>query len=292
MKNLLFTALIINLMVSMVEGQNRDIINRKEGSYLYYGQPHIEDNSMLIDEAFNQTHRNLQHITNVSFSKNTATYSYALEIPLKNEKHQLSFSFNYGSIKKQDITTGYNLMENGVGDASLSYRPLLFGKDWQAMVIPRFTLIIPSGNAQKGLGSGGWGSEFGIAITKRIIPAVVTNYNVSYTWICKADYYTKAADGNSPVKTELNCASKSFGMSAIWLLKPHLNLMLEYLITSGTSGNANTVINNSIINPGFRFAVDAGNVQIVPGVGIPLNFTGNRFSDAGCFIYLSIEHPY
>ena len=49
---------------------------------------------------------------------------------------------------------------------------------------------------------------------------------------------------------------------------------------------------NVVINPGFRFAVDIGKVQIVPGAGVPLNFVNGSFQNSGAFIYLSIEPTY
>jgi hypothetical protein len=289
MKKILLTAILSTMTLSLATCQNRAIQNKKEGSYLYYGQPLIEDNSMLIDEAFNQSHRSLQHITNLSFNKEIATYNYSVEVPLKNEKHQLSFSFNYGSIKKQNIAT----QETGLGDALISYRPLLFGKNSQALVVPRISLVIPSGNAFKGLGAGGWGSEFALAISKRIIPSVVTHYNIGYRWIWQADYYAFSNDGR-PVKSERDCTTKTFGMSAVWLLRPQINLLVEYVINATRNYQTTTWVNstNSIINPGIRCAITSGKMQIVPGFGLPLNFTGNRFSGAGAIFYISIEHDY
>jgi hypothetical protein len=292
MKKIILTVLI-GLTSFCVKSQNRAILKNKKGSYLYYGQPHIEDNSMLIDEAFNQSHRSIQHIANLSFSKSAATYWYSQEIPLENEKHQLSFAVNYQSIRKH-TATGYNHTENGFGDVTFCYRPLIFGKNRRLLMVPKFNVIIPSGNAQKGFGSGGWGGEFGVAVTKRIIPVLITNYNIGYSFVSHADYYADAQDGSPAVKSERDCTTKYLGVSAIWLVRPKFNLMMEYLITYGKtySGGNWRMCNNATLNPGFRFALQIGKMQIVPGIGLPLNFSGNQLNNAGLLVYLSIEHDY
>jgi len=40
-----------------------------------------------------------------------------------------------------------------------------------------------------------------------------------------------------------------------------------------------------------RFAVNRGDLQIVPGFGVPITFGGGR-TDAGLYLYLSFEHPF
>ncbi len=270
----------------------------KKGSYLYHGQPSIEDNSMFIEEAFNQESGVIQHISNFIFTGKEFAFSYTQEIPLADVKHQLSFGVSYASQKKPEGLTpvgNTQFLTNGLGDVVVNYRPQIWGKDKWALIIPRFTVIIPTGNSRYGLGSGGWGGQFNLAVTKRLNSKITTHYNGGYTLINKADHFNYAADGTAVKACEKNLGSVNVGGSVIWLLKPKFNLMVEYLSTFGEAieDDGSLVKDNStIINPGFRFALDVGKVQIVPGLGLPINFSNGEFENRGGFIYLSIEPAY
>ncbi len=278
---------------AVLHGQAADTIPRI-GSYLYYGQPAIEDNSMLIEEAFNQTVGSIQHISNLNFNGGNLIYTYQQEIPLAGVKHQVSFGASYASMKKTEGLPGIgNNLTSGLGDIYINYRPLLWGKNDWALVIPRFTLIIPTGNSRSGLGTGGWGGQFNMAVTKRLHRKVITHYNAGYSFINNADYYTYGGDGTPIAKYEKNLPSTNFGASAIWLVRPRFNLMLEYISTFGSTaipdGKFLSKSTISTFNPGFRFAFQIDKVQVVPGLGIPFNFRNGAFQGTGGFIYLSIE---
>jgi hypothetical protein len=267
----------------------------KKGSYLQYGQPSIEDNSMFIEEAFNQEAGIIQHISNLIFDKGGLVYAYTQEIPLADVKHQLSFTFSYNSYKTpegiQQIGNS-QFVTKGLGDFYVNYRPLLFGKNDWALVIPRFTLIAPTGDARYGFGGGGWGGQFNLAVTKRLGKKLVTHYNAGYTLVSKADFYTYEGDGTPLLQAERNITAKNVGASIIWFAKPKFNLMTEYVSNFAQEFQDNGTVtknHNLILNPGFRFAIDMGNVQIVPGAGLPLYFTNGQFQNSGGFIYLSIE---
>src|SRR5882672_8741826 len=105
-------ALLLSLQLSFGRGyaQSSDLKNfPKKGSYLYYGQPAFEDNSFLLEEAFNQPMGVLQHISNFSFnnvgSKNS-TYSFTQEIPLTDQTHQLSYTLSYNMQKPDGRNVG------------------------------------------------------------------------------------------------------------------------------------------------------------------------------------------
>ena len=90
-------------------------------------------------------------------------------------------------------------------------------------------------------------------------------------------------------------STTNLGASAIWLVASKFNLMVEYVSLYGKEMQDSgllTRLNTSIINPGFRFAIDIGKVQIVPGAGVPFNFANGKYESAGAFIYLSIEPAY
>src|SRR6478735_4752284 len=258
MKNFILV-FIICAATGFACAQEADTIPKK-GSYLYYGQPSIEDNSMFIEEAFNQEAGIIQHISNFVFNGKDFVYNYTQEIPLADVKHQFSFGVSYASLKGDDNTPlNGNYLTKGLGDIYLNYRPLVMGKNDWALVIPRFTAIVPTGNARYGLGTGGRGGQFNLAVTKRLNKAVTTHYNAGYTVMTKADHYTYTAEGEPVLAYEKNLTTKNIGASAIWLVKPKFNFMLEYVATFGQEmqdDGSLTKLNTAIINPGFRLAID------------------------------------
>jgi hypothetical protein len=286
-------AFTFSALVSAAFGQSADSTAQK-GSYLFWGQPVIEDNSMLIEEAFNQEAGVIQHISNLIVDKGSLMYTYTPEIPLSGDKHQISFTVGYSSIKKQSVTET-NSRAQGFGDILVSYRPLLCGKNDWALVIPRFTLIIPTGDPRTGSGDGAWGGQFKLAVTKRITRSITTHYNAGYTYLSRARYYTVLYD-QPELTARKDLSGYNWGASAIWSVVPRFNVMLEYVSALQDKYADDGAVQHRrysyIINPGFRFAFETGKVQIVPGLGIPLNFTGDGYPKAGTFFYLSIEPSY
>lgn len=298
MKKLHIIIVLISL-VNLAYAQEKDpILKPKKGSYLYYGQPAIEDNSMFIEEAFNQEAGIIQHISNLLVTKGDVVYAYTQEIPLADVKHQLSFGITYNAFNSPDAIqqlAGSQYLTKGLGDLYINYRPLLFGKNAWALVIPRFTLIAPTGDARYGFGTGAWGGQFNMAVTKRIGRKIVTHYNVGYTLFSKADFYSYEGDGIPRLRNHSNLAAKNVGASIIWFVTPKFNLMTEYVSNFQEEFQDNGSVrqnHNLVINPGFRLAFEIGKVQIVPGAGIPLYFTNSSFQTSGGFFYLSIEPAY
>ena len=291
---ILILILVLGFLTSVGFGQATDTVARKKGSYLYYGQPNIEDNSMFIEEAFNQEKAIIQHISNFIFDDLNGgdfVYGYTQEIPLAGDKHQLSFTLNY-SVLDQPIP---GFPAYGFGDILVNYRPMLFDKNDWALVIPRFTLIVPTGSAKGGLGDGAWGSQFNLAVTKRLNSKITTHWNAGWTHFAKKDIYGEDGSGNTVLVDEKSQNFYNVGLSGIYLVSDGFNLMVEALSSfeseSDASGNTERYV-SSIINPGFRTAFSIGKVQIVPGLGVPLFFTDNKFQRSGGFIYLSIEPDY
>ena len=165
-----FLLVSIVTLTGFVSFAQNDTIPKK-GSYLEYGQPAVEDNSMLIEEAFNQEAGIIQHISNLIIDDGNVIYAYTQEIPLADVKHQLSFGISYNSFKMPDELkqiTNNDYLTHGLGDLFVNYRPLLFGKNAWALVIPRFTLIVPTGDSRYGFGVGAWGGQFNLSRDKTV----------------------------------------------------------------------------------------------------------------------------
>lgn len=114
--------------------------------------PAIADNSFLIEEAYNQEPGVVQHVCTCAGKRQPQrdiVCSFTQEWPVTNLKHQLSYTLPYSSLNSNQY--------HGVGDVMLNYRYQWKGEEDWALIAPRFTLILPTGNVPKGLGTGSSG---------------------------------------------------------------------------------------------------------------------------------------
>ena len=103
----------------------------------------IEDNSFLLEEAFNQEWGVYQFIQSYQYNKKSKTWEYGFEneIPIADKVHQLSYEIPYEDVNAEG-------KERGVGDAVISYRWQPLNKDG-FLVADRFGLIIPTCDEKK-----------------------------------------------------------------------------------------------------------------------------------------------
>jgi hypothetical protein len=282
------------VLATVTQAQERNLHDfPKKGSYLYYGQPAFEDNSFLLEEAFNQPMGVIQHIANVYWDDlrtNAMTCSFTQEIPLTHLNHQLSYTLNYAFLPSGTQSS----TQSGFGDIAVSYRPLVYdAKDW-AMVIPRFTVILPTGNASLGLGNGGVGFQFNMAMTKRLSRKVATHYNMGYSLYLQSKRFDDVG-GKQVMTYSKNLPFANAGAGINWYFVRKASLMLEYLFNENSAIEETGGIDymdQHVINPGLRYCIDNGRMQIVPGIGIPISFVDGNYEKTGLFIYLSLEPDY
>jgi hypothetical protein len=243
----------------------------------------IEDNSFFIEEAYNQEAGIIQHISTLSFfSKPTkdVVYSFTQEWPFLSQTHQLSFTIPFSWIDGNAL--------HGIGDILLNYRyQLSDGDDWAAFA-PRVSVILPSGDDKRGLGRGVVGTQLNLPVSKRVSELFVVHANAGVTVLPNV----KAATALG-THVERTLTSYNLGASGIALATYSLNLMLEvnFNFMSEIDGTGEVVrATEMIVSPGARCALDVGNLQIVPGIAVPMGFIdGERRT--GVFFYLSFEHP-
>jgi hypothetical protein len=238
----------------------------------------IQDNSFLIEEAYNQERGVVQHISTIERPSggNAWAYSFTQEWPLGGIRHQLSYTL---PVQNDDRGTG-------VGDVGLNYRYQLVGDPEAPVVVaPRISLLLPTGDSDEGRGAGAVGFQTNIPLSVVVTPQVVTHWNAGATLTPSAKNLFGA---------EATTTSFSLGASAIWLVRPAFNLMLEalWLSEASVAGSGDTVRDELLfLNPGFRGALDLGNLQIVPGVAYTFDLSSDSDDDA-LFVYLSFEHPF
>lgn len=246
--------------------------------------PAISDNSFLIEEAYNQEAGVMQTISTCNWYRRPQGDVFCTvtqEFPAPGQKHQLSYTLPFTS-----LSSG---REKGVGDIVLNYRYQLTGESAALTMSPRVSLILATGNFRRGLGTGGSGLQFNLPMSKRLSEKFAMHLNAGGTFLRGATGFD--GDGRE-IKRSLN--SYNLGGSIIWLARKKFNLVFEYLenftAEIGDSGAASR-FNEKIVNPGTRFAIDIGPLQIVPGVSFPTSFAkGGRRT--GVFFYLSFEHPF
>ena len=242
----------------------------------------IEDNSFLIEEAYNQEDRVVQHIFNGYYltDPRDMMYTFTQEWPMGGQTHQISYTIAYQ-------TFGRGL--SGLGDALVNYRYQLWDeKDW-CWIAPRLSVILPTGKSAEGLGSGVVGVQLSLPASKRWTNAFVSHVNVGATILPNVESLTSG--GNSVRKT---LQIYSVGGSGIYLVSENFNLMLELLYSYSASISESGTVefsSGTIVSPGLRYAINIGKLQIVPGLAIPISFTSTT-RNLNVFAYLSFEHPF
>jgi hypothetical protein len=235
----------------------------------------IEDNSFLIEEAYNQEAGVVQHINNFQFmNKHLWYYSFTQEWPVPDEKNQLSATFFVYNTEKS----------SGVGDLLINYRYQAVLKK-QIAFSPRFSLVFPTGNYRIGAGTGTLGYQLSLPVSLTLGPKIVTHYNLGMT-------FTPGAKDPEGVKS--NQTIINYGTSLVWLTLENFNLMLEmvgYTAFFKESGSPTGINNYFILNPGFRYAINfTSGLQIVPGLAVPVTLAPLD-GTWGVFLYLSFEGP-
>jgi hypothetical protein len=244
----------------------------------------VEDNSFFVEEAYNQEERVVQHISNAVYTMNSDhqfVFSFTQEWPVTTKLHQLSYTLSFLSLNSN--------LDHGIGDIVINYRYQLSTKASWAAVAPRMSLILPTGNSDKGLENGVLGLQGDIPLSKRLCDEFIVHANAGGTILPAVKGLTVA--GGAVQRTLI---SLSLGLSAIWLAERYDNFFLEslYTIESNIDGNGEVQHDHTILlNPAYRHAIDIGGLEIVPGIGFPVTI-GRSSTDVGLFFYLSFEHPY
>jgi hypothetical protein len=242
----------------------------------------IQDNSFLVEEAYNQEAGVVQHISALNIDRTGKSYEYDFtqEWPVGSITHQLSYTL---PLVHSDIAP----RSTGIGDVLLNYRYQLVG-DGNAVVAvsPRFSVALPTGDWKKGVGNGAAGYEALVPMSVVVSDLLVTHWDAGVRYTPSA----RNAAGDRAGITKYTLAA-----SGILLLMPTLNLMLETIWSreDAVVGNGKVVAGNSwAISPGIRGAFNfQSKLQIVPGIGFPIGVGPSRGSH-GVFLYLSFEHPF
>jgi hypothetical protein len=240
----------------------------------------IADNSFLIEEAYNQEAGVVQHISTFTRPDGGGAwaYSFTQEWPFPGVKRQLSYTIPLAQADGSGT---------GLGDIALNFRYQLAGDGGEGVhVAPRATLLLPTGDERKGRGAGGLGLQGNLPVSVRPAPWLALHANAGLTW---------TPSSKNEVGETAATVNANLGGSAIWLLRPSFNLLVELLWFSTqqvVGPDQRTRDESLLLNPGVRWAFNfPSGLQIVPGAAYTVGL-GEASGEDGIFLYLSFEHPF
>jgi hypothetical protein len=246
-------------------------------------QPGIQDNSFLMEEAYNQEFGVVQHISGFTRFRNSKDWAYTFtqEWPVPGDpRHQFSYTLPF------QHAGDFPGSGSGAGDVLLNYRYQLTGNGARVAVAPRISLILPTGDTATGRGSGGLGVQTNFAASVVVLPKLVTHWNAGATFIPHA---------KNPAGDQASSAGYNLGQSFVWLAHRRFDVMLEtvFFNTQQVIGHDKMAWDRSLyLNPGIRWAYNFENgLQIVPGISVPIGI-GPSQSEKAILLYLSFEHPF
>lgn len=237
----------------------------------------IQDNSFLVEEAYNQERGVVQHVNTFSRAEGGGwEYGFTQEWPFRSQRHQLSYTVPLSGAG-DDV---------GLGDVALNYRYQTGPLDASTAFAPRLTLVLPTGSSREGRGTGGVGLQVNLPFSAELPASLVAHSNAGATYTPRA--HDEA--GNHAVALDYTLAQ-----SIIWLARPKLNFMLEASWTRarevvGPGDTRGTT--EFLLSPGVRGAIDLpSGLQIVPGLAFPIGIGPSR-GEQSVFLYLSFEHAF
>ncbi len=176
----------------------------------------IQDNSFLIEEAYNQEEGVVQHIMNVVYAATRhagpddaqLAFVFTQEWPVFSQRHQLSYTLPYSFADSGGNTT------NGIQDILLNYRyQAIMETDSHPAFAPRFTLILPTGDTSEGFGNGTVGYQVNLPLSKIVGNRWTLHANAGVTVFPDVEGH--------------DLVSPNLGASAIYAVTANFNLMLE-----------------------------------------------------------------
>jgi hypothetical protein len=238
----------------------------------------IQDNSFLVEEAYNQEPGVVQHIFNLPIlftgHEKEISPSFTQEWPVFSQTHQFSYFIPYTFVENGGS-------DNGILDIRLNYRfQALMETERTPAFAPRFSLVTPSGDAGKG-GHDRLGYEINLPFSKIVSDRWTLHFN--------------AGGSVFPNVKGHDFWNYNLGASAIYAVSETFNLMLETVAGWNEDVDLARKVDHTttaLISPGVRYAFNLpGDLQIVAGAAVPVGLTSDS-PDWGVFFYLSFEHPF
>jgi DtxR family Mn-dependent transcriptional regulator len=241
----------------------------------------IRDNSFLVEEAFNQDPGIFQNIFGVSREGSEWFAAFTQEWPIASQRHQFSFVLPFASLDGA----------SGIGDVLLNYRYQFWTEEaGRPAFSPRVSFILPTGDNRRGFGDGSVGLQVNLPFSKQR-DDLYFHWNAGFTLLPGVP-----SDRFPPLiaVSDVTLFTPAIAGSAIWRVRPMLNLMVESalnwpeeLIAPGLTNRFTAFI----LSPGARGGWNVGEHQMILGAAVPITWTAGT-ANAGVFFYLSYELPF
>lgn len=212
----------------------------------------IQDNSFLVEEAYNQETGVVQYISVFTRDRRTDdwVYSFTNEIPVRSQAHQFSYTLSMlgdGSRRLGDVMLNYRYQLRGTGESLLA-------------ISPRLSVVIPTDDDSSS------GLELNLPVSRVYGSHIVGHTNAGAAWY-----------------SDVSGVELRFGHSFIYALSPNVHLMAEAAWARSDEES------ELFLNPGVRFAINRpGGLQIVPGIAFPIG-AGPSAGERQVLLYVSFE---
>jgi hypothetical protein len=241
--------------------------------------PVVQDNSFLMEEAYNQEKGVVQHINTFRLHRGSSGFDYAFtqEWPVGGQRHQLSY----------DLPVVRSARETGIGDVRINYRYQLVGSgEARVAVSPRLSVTLPTGDWKRERGSGAAGIETMLPVSYVVSPLFTThsNFGVAFT-----------PSARNAAGARADSYAITLAQSLVFTSSQRIQPLVEAVYTREqdvVAENSTEWSDDFVISPGLRAAFNfASGLQIVPGIAVPIG-VGPSSGNRGLFFYLSFEHPF
>jgi hypothetical protein len=252
----------------------------------------IEDNSFLIEEAYNQEAGVVQHSFSAVYKGDSRrrgwSFNFTQEWPVLSQDHQISYTVpSYHFVEGSDRI-------HGLGDITLSYRYQAFDEcELKPAFAPEFSLILPTGSRNRGTGDGVVGYQWALPFSKKLSSRFAMHANLGVTYLPKVR--ARLGGSTGPLSPRRSLVSYNLGASGVFAIVPRFHLMLEWVGDFDESiddGGKPRRAFQPVISPGFRAAVlNEEKLQVVVGAAAPVGLN-HKADNYGALLYLSIEHDF
>lgn len=247
----------------------------------------ILDNSFLVEEAYNQEPGVVQHIFTAAYGweaqpgpdRRAWELAFTQEWPCLSQRHQLSYSIPFGFVGAGGES------DEGLGDILVNYRHQVYLDEAKLRAFaPRFSLMLPTGNAARGFGEGSLGYQLNLPFSTALNDEWFLHLNAGAT------FQPDAASAHDRDLWHFN-----LGVSLIYAATEDVHVLVEWIGEGNEGLAAGDRLRRefgSVLSPGLRKAFNFdGGAQVVVGVAAPVGLTGHA-PDYGVFLYLSLEHGF
>jgi DtxR family transcriptional regulator, Mn-dependent transcriptional regulator len=221
----------------------------------------IKDNSMFVEESFNQDVGVVQNILTFQAGEGGDwTSVFTQEWPLFSHTHQISYTLQFAD-------AGFG---GGIADTLVNYRLQVVDEGpGRPAFSPRVSLIVPTGNADADRGAGRAGVQVNLPFSKQV-------RDTYFHW-------------NAGMTHQAGETIPHLAGSVIYRVRPMFNAMLETTADFPRDDDPASQGRHAVgtISPGFRLGWNNGPKQTVIAVGAPIEVSsdGTSFSLIGYFSY-------